>query len=114
MFSLQDSVSRQVLLVVVMGLGKLCKRIDEEYMLDLVMNMEIIMVLIGLYRIMLLDPGFLTHHSCADLSILNSVDKIESQGKVLRELCYGIRPSLSSFWKLYRSMKSCSFYSACC
>ena len=33
--------------------------------------------------IMLLVPGFLTHHSCADLSFLNSVNEIESQEKVL-------------------------------
>ncbi|XP_047975848.1 uncharacterized protein LOC125218254 [Salvia hispanica] len=95
----------------------------------------------GSPSIMLLVPGFLTHHSCADLSFLNSVNEIESQEKKLKvstsvahqespaeepfttyrtvrycRYCKNcvVGPSLSRFWKLCRSTKSCSFYSAHC
>ncbi|XP_057772281.1 uncharacterized protein LOC130991868 isoform X6 [Salvia miltiorrhiza] len=101
-----------VLLVVVMGMVRLCKRVTGvrasapafvffsilfvwaiyiyvvrrviSSFLDIVMNMEIIMVLIGLCRIMLLDPGFLAHHSRAHLYVQNSIDEIESQGEELK------------------------------
>ncbi|KAH6814565.1 hypothetical protein C2S51_023583 [Perilla frutescens var. frutescens] len=101
-----------VLLVVVMGLGRLCKKVAGvrasapafvffsiffiwavyiyvvrqviSSLLDIVMNIEIIMVLIGLCRIMSSDPGILTHHSHAHLFVRNSINEVESQGEELK------------------------------
>ncbi|KAL1558056.1 protein S-acyltransferase [Salvia divinorum] len=104
-----EQTFQTVLLVLVMGLGRLCKRVAGvrasapafvffsilfvwavyisvvrrviSSLLDIVINIEMIMVLIGLCSIMLSDPGFLTHHSCAHLSV---IDEIESQGEELK------------------------------
>ncbi|GFP96174.1 palmitoyltransferase erf2 [Phtheirospermum japonicum] len=101
-----------VLLVTVVGLGRFCKRVAGvrasapafvffsilfiwsvyfsvvrlvvSSLLDIVFNIEIILVIIGLYRIMSLDPGFVTHHSsCHDSSMQSHLRKAEVEGEEL-------------------------------
>ncbi|XP_047966139.1 palmitoyltransferase ZDHHC12-B-like isoform X2 [Salvia hispanica] len=128
-----------VLLVLVMGLGRLCKRVAGvrasapafvffsilfvwaiyitvvrrviSSLLDIVMNIEMIMVLIGLCCIMLSDPGILTHHSCAHLSVRNSINEIESHGeelKVSTSVAHQESPAEEEFSR-YRRVRYCRY-----
>ncbi|GER25661.1 S-acyltransferase [Striga asiatica] len=109
-----------LLLVIVVGLGRFCKRAAGvrasapafvflsilfvwalyffvirqviSPFVDVVFNVEVIMVIIGLYRIMSLDPGYVTNDiSCHDLEELKISAPIEHRESLAQEVLTGQR-----------------------
>ncbi|KAL7127417.1 hypothetical protein ABFS83_14G251500 [Erythranthe nasuta] len=101
-----------VLLLIVVGFGRICKRVAGvrasapafvfltiffiwavylsvvrgaiSSLVDVVFNVEIIVVIVGLYRIMSLDPGFVAHNSSGhDLFVQNPLSEVDTQGEVV-------------------------------
>ncbi|KAI3461534.1 hypothetical protein Pfo_018197 [Paulownia fortunei] len=127
-----------VLLVIVVGLGRFFKRVAGvrasapafvvfciffiwavyisvvrqaiSSLVDIVFNIEIIMVIIGLFRIMSSDPGFVSHHSSYhDLFVRSPLSKDEAQGEELKISTSVVRQEspAEEVFTVHRRMKYC-------
>ncbi|KAG8371436.1 hypothetical protein BUALT_Bualt13G0087400 [Buddleja alternifolia] len=126
-----------LLLVIVVGFGRLCKNIAGvrasapafvfftiffvwalyisvvrqviTSLMDIVFNLEIIMVMIGLCRIMSVDPGFVTHHSSCQELLHSPLGEVKAHGEELKISTCAVQQESATeeVFTLHRRIKYC-------